>query len=517
MALCCLSDSYWLHAHAYSVSSSRMLLLPFLGLVASMTLWGSFFPVSFTDIRPHGPFMGRVTGAIKASFLLTGSYELIVTAGSKAVGAFQHEKLEPFASSSGAPRFPIETYLDDISFNSDSWAFTPDLDLVTSSNICRPRDMNSSSFPETALATEPVETPHVAISSVETDNTAQSARSSTFLPKLAVGSLVIVLVCWLGLRLMNIAYTQKDSAPSLSRHFVPSPEVANHPGMTPGLTITVNSNNDVVLSLTPEACRSVMAMVESAMGMGQSGVNPIYSMENRLSFTGPVAARDVQLSTPALFTGSTPVYFHPVVDAAINRLVRLQLGALVNWSDRMAVDSDATPVESVNNEPGSTSELPATLATVRTPQRTALVLRRLENVSHFVLLRLAFAIVATLGDRQTVAENTSSSNQEEGPSQRPKRNRMGQRQRRRLFRREMRKQQAELIEHLDEVTDDGSNPPPQTPPGPVPASSAAHVVPSTEVALTVPNRPAMPVHPQGQRNGFRPPHPHPPPPHRQFP
>ncbi|KLJ08295.1 hypothetical protein EMPG_16270 [Blastomyces silverae] len=493
-----------------------MLLLPFLGLVASLTLWGTFFPVPFTDIRPHASFMGRVTGAIKASFLLTGTYELILTAGSKATGAFQHQRHESFASSSGLSGFPIDTYLDDMSCNSSSWAFTPDLDTVTLSNPCLSGDIYSSSSSEIALATEPMETPHIATSGVDTDNTVQSAQSSTFLLELAIGSLVTVLVCWLSLRLMNIAYTLKDLALSLGRLFVPSPEVANHLVMTSGLTITVNSSNDVVLLPTPEACGSAMAMAESAMGMGQSGANPIYSMENGYFFTGSVAACDVQLSTPALVTGSQLVDFHPVVDAAINRLARLQIGAPINWSDCMAADSDATPVEKVNNEPGSTSESSATFAPVRMPQLTALVLRRLENISHFVLLRLVFVIVAAVGDGQMVAENISSPDKEEGPSQRPKRNRMGQRQRRRIYQREMRKQQAELIERLDEGTDGGSNPPPQTPPGPVPASSAGHVVPST-VAPMVPSRPAMPVNPQGQGNGFRPPHPHPPPHHWQFP
>ncbi|KAL2367369.1 hypothetical protein BDBG_04939 [Blastomyces gilchristii SLH14081] len=486
-----------------------MLLFPFLGLVVSLTLWGTFYPVPFTDVRPHGPFMGRITGAIKASFLLTGTYEFILTAGSKATGALQHES---FSSSSGAPGFPIDTYLDDMSCNSSSWAFT----TATLSNPCLSRDMYSSNSSEIALVTEPLETPHVATSGIEKAHTTQSAQSSTFLLELALGSLVTVLVCWLSLRLMNNAYTLKDLALSLGRLFVPSPEVANHLVMTSGLTVTVNSSNDVVLLPTPEACGSVMAMAESALGMGQSGVNPIYSMENRSFFTGSVATCDAWLSTPALVTGSQLVDFHPVVDAVINRLERLQVGAPVNWSDCMAADSDATPVGKVNNEPGSTSESSVTFAPVRMPQLTALVLRRFENISHFVLLRLVFVIVAAVGDGQTVAENTSSPDKEEGPPQRPKKNRMGQRQRRRIYQREMRKQQAELIERLDAGTDDGSNPSPQTPPGPVPASSAGHVVPST-VAPMVPSRPAMPVNPQGQGNGFRPPHPHPPPPHWQFP
>ncbi|OJD23844.1 hypothetical protein ACJ73_04803 [Blastomyces percursus] len=493
-----------------------MLLLPLLGLVASLSLWGTFYPVPFTDIRPHGSFMDRITGAIKASCLLTGSYEFILTAGSKATGSFHHKKHESFTSSSRPPGFPIDTYLDDMSCNSSSWAFTPDLGMATLSNPCLSRDMYSSNFSEVALVAEPLETPpHVATSGVETDNPTQSALSSAFLLKLALGPLVAVLVCWLSLRLMNNAYTLKNLALSLGRLFVPSPEVANHLVMTSGLTVTVNSNNDVVVLSTPEVCGTVMAMAESSLGMGQSGVNPVYSMEHRSVFTGSVAACDVQLSIHAMVTGSQLVDFHPVVDAAINRLARLQVVAPVNWSDCMATDSVTTPVEKVANEPGSTSESSGTFAPVRMPQLTALVPRRLENISHFVLLRLVFVIVAAVGDGQTAAENTSSPDKEEGPSQRPKKNRMGQRQRRRIYQREMRKQQAELIELLDAGTDGGSNPPPQTPPGPVPASSAGHVVPSI-VAPMVPSRPAMPVSPQSQGNGSRPPYPHPPSPNGQF-
>ncbi|PGH32534.1 hypothetical protein GX50_04639 [[Emmonsia] crescens] len=499
-----------------------MLLFPFLGLIASLTLWGTFFPVPFTDIHPHGSFVGRVTGAIRASFLLTGTYEFVLTAGSKAAGAFQHERLESFAGFSGLPGLPSKTHHRDMYCNSSCWVFAPDIGTVESPDACFSRDMYSGSSSEINLATKPLEGYHVAPSSVETHNLAQSAWSSISLLELAVGSLAIATVCWLSFRLINHASTRKDRALSLGRLFVPSPEVANHLVMTSSLTATVNLSNAVVLVATSAACDSVMAMIESSIGMGQSGVNLMYSRENGSLFTGSVAVCDVPLSAPVLVLGSPlvespTVDFHPVVDVAINRLVRQQIGMLVNWSDCMATDSDVTPVERVNKEPGSTSELPASVPALRVPQLTALVLRRLENISHFVLLRLVLVILAAAGDGQTVAENRSSPNKEEGPSERPKRNRMGQRQRRRISRRDMREQQTELIQRLEGENDGGSSPPPQTPPpAPVPASPAGQVVPST-VAPMVPIRSAMPTNLQGQGNGFHPPQPYPPPPAPQFP
>ncbi|KKZ66268.1 hypothetical protein EMCG_08039 [[Emmonsia] crescens] len=498
-----------------------MLLFPFLGLIASLTLWGTFFPVPFTDIHPHGSFVGRVTGAIRTSFLLTGTYEFVLTAGSKAAGAFQHERPESFAGFSGLPKLPSNTYLDNMYCNSSFWVFTPDIGTVGSPDACFSRDMYSGSSSEIDLATDPLERYRVAPSSVETHNRAQSALSSLFLLELAVGSLAIATLCWLGFRLINHASTRKDLALSLGRLFVPSPEVANHLVMTSGLTATVSSSNAVALVATSAACDSVMAMIQSSIGMGQSGVNPTYSRENWSLFTGSVAVCDVPLSNPVLVLGSPlvespTVDFHPLVDVTINRLVRQQIGMLVNWSDCMATDSDATPVERVNKEPGSTSELPASVPALRVPQLTALVLRRLENISHFVLLRLMLVILAAAGDGQTVAESRSSPNKE-GPSERPKRNRMGQRQRRRIVRRDMREQQTELIQRLEGENGSGSNPPPQTPPpAPVPASPAGQVVPST-VAPMVPIWSAMPTNLQGQGNGFHPPQPYPPPRAPQFP
>ncbi|EEH07134.1 hypothetical protein HCBG_04013 [Histoplasma capsulatum G186AR] len=495
-----------------------MLLLSFLGLVASLTLWGTFFPVPYTDIRPHGSFVERVTGAIRASFFLTGTYEFVLTANSKAAGAFQHERPGSFAGFSGLPRLPSDAYLDGMYCNSSSWVFIPSGGTVASPNTCFSRDMYSGSSSEIGLAVEAVEPSRVAIGGVEMDDAAQSAKSSSFLLELAVGSLAIIFVCWLSLKLISIAYTREDLALSFGRLFVPSPEVAKHFVMTSGLTVTINMSNDVALVPISDAYEVVTAMIESSMGMGQSGVNPIYYRENGPVFTDSVAVCDVPLSSLALVTGSQLVEysFHPVVDVIINRLARQQIGTPVNWSNCIAADSDAIPVERVNNEPGSTSLLPASVASVRMPQLTALVLRRLENISHFVLLRLVFVIVANAGDGQTAAENRSSTDKEEGPSERPKRNRMGQRQRRRLYQREMRKQQAELIDRLEMESDGGSNPPPQAPPAPLPASPVGHAASST-VAPMAPIRPAMPVNLQGQGNGFRPPHPHPPPPFRQFP
>ncbi|EDN10371.1 predicted protein [Histoplasma mississippiense (nom. inval.)] len=464
-----------------------MLLRSFLGLVASLTLWGTFFPVPYTDIRPHGSFVERVTGAIRASFFLTGAYEFVLIANSKAAGAFQHERPGSFAGFSGLPRLPSNAYLDGMYCNSSSWVFIPSVGTVASPNTCFSRDMYSGSSSEIGLAVEPVEPSRVAIGGVEMDDAAQSAKSSSFL--------------------LDIAYTREDQVLSFGRLFVPSPEVAKHFVMTSGLTVTTNMSNDVALMPISDAYEVVTAMIESSIGMGQSGVNPIYCRENGPVFTDSVAVCDVPLSSPALVTGSQLVEysFHPGVGVVISRLARQQIGTPVNWSNCIAADSDAIPVKRVNNERGSISLLPASVASVRMPQLTALVLRRLENISHFVLLRLVFVIVANAGDGQTAAENRSSTDKEEGPSERPKRNRMGQRQRRRLHQREMRKQQAELIDRLEMESDGGSNPPPQAPPAPIPASPVGHAASST-VAPMAPIRPAMPVNQQGQGNGFRPPH-----------
>ncbi|QSS64469.1 hypothetical protein I7I51_01537 [Histoplasma capsulatum] len=464
-----------------------MLLRSFLGLVASLTLWGTFFPVPYTDIRPHGSFVERVTGAIRASFFLTGAYEFVLIANSKAAGAFQHERPGSFAGFSGLPRLPSNAYLDGMYCNSSSWVFIPSVGTVASPNTCFSRDMYSGSSSEIGLAVEPVEPSRVAIGGVEMDDAAQSAKSSSFL--------------------LDIAYTREDLVLSFGRLFVPSPEVAKHFVMTSGLTVTTNMSNDVALMPISDAYEVVTAMIESSIGMGQSGVNPIYCRENGPVFTDSVAVCDVPLSSPALVTGSQLVEysFHPGVGVVISRLARQQIGTPVNWSNCIAADSDAIPVKRVNNERGSISLLPASVASVRMPQLTALVLRRLENISHFVLLRLVFVIVANAGDGQTAAENRSSTDKEEGPSERPKRNRMGQRQRRRLHQREMRKQQAELIDRLEMESDGGSNPPPQAPPAPIPASPVGHAASST-VAPMAPIRPAMPVNLQGQGNGFRPPH-----------
>ncbi|PGH17284.1 hypothetical protein AJ79_01167 [Helicocarpus griseus UAMH5409] len=247
--------------------------------------------------------------------------------------------------------------------------------------------------------------------------------------------------------------------------------MANRLPATAGLSATVEADNVVVVEAAPSTYETVMAMIESSSDMGESGVAPIYiSKESASPFTGSVAVCDVPTSSQALIVHprleETPlVEFHPVVDAAINRLVRPRFQVPANGPDSCrAQDSDATPAERVDNsnEPGSTSTSADAVPAPRLPQSSALVLRQLENISHFVLLRLVMAFLAAADDVQAgAAENADSSDDEREHLQRSRRNRRGQKTRRRQLRREARERQDELLQRLEgENGGHAQNPPP---------------------------------------------------------
>ncbi|KAK2806766.1 hypothetical protein FQN50_005628 [Emmonsiellopsis sp. PD_5] len=468
-----------------------MLLFPLLGLIASLTLWGTFFPVPLTDIHRHESFMGRIKGAVRASLLITGTYE-IALAASKVARPFQQDSFESFAGVSLLTELPSDAHLD--VYCNSSWVFTPDFGTEISPPVAYfSRDMYAGSFLDFG---SPV---------VE-----QSPPSSVRLSELAVfGILAFVSVCWLGLRLFN-AYTPEDSTLDSGRLRAPAPKVAHHL-MTSDLVLSYESSDVVVPVAASLAPLSESVMLASFTGLGNSGVNPFY-FEDRTAFAVFGLRYCVPMSIPVLSMSSqlveSPVAscgltFHPVVDSINNGLVRRRLQSSSSTSDRIATNFEVSPVDKSAFSSGSDPEL-----IVRLPQSKALVPRRLENISQFVFLQLVFVLLAAVGDGQKAAVVAQVSRNEEPPKH-PKKQRMGQRQRRRVYRSELREKQAELVQRLEAGSERslGVNPaaqfaPPLAPPQ---ASTVNRIVPSTAAPMVPPMRPAMPPNPQGQGFGFPPP------------
>ncbi|OJD10536.1 hypothetical protein AJ78_08483 [Emergomyces pasteurianus Ep9510] len=259
----------------------------------------------------------------------------------------------------GLPGFPSNTCVDHLQCNN-----ALQLKITALPDAYFSRHMYSSSSSEISLAFEPGESFREDSSNMDMGKyrISRPAQSAILLPGLAVRSLAIVVACWLSLKLINNAYTLVDFVRSLSRPFMPSPEVANHLVEANSLTTTVNSDNAVALVAALKSCECVIG------SMAEPAASPIY--------TDSTVMCDAQPSTPAMVTvlqleeNPHTVEFHPVVGVAIN--------------------SNATSVERVNNEPSLTFELPGSAPAVRTPQLMALVLLSLVDGSAPQISRTQF-------------------------------------------------------------------------------------------------------------------------------
>ncbi|PGH04202.1 hypothetical protein AJ80_08547 [Polytolypa hystricis UAMH7299] len=463
------------------------MILPFFGLVAVLTLWGTFVPVPFTNMNPEQSFVRRLIGATKTTYMLTSSFELVIAAKSKILGGSWHEGPEVYE---GVTDLVV------------TW--NGSLEIVP---VHIPAAESTTEFPY-----------DVVVGIMGSDFNGSSVGTSCGHVTSVVGALTFVLCLWLGLVPLT-AYTRKMLSNCAHRLFAPHTEMANH--LLADLTVTVESGL-VVVQATSSPYDTVMALVVASSGLEGKGASSNYNSSEDDASSGQLV---LYVDPKSILERCLPkqvkncrvsgeVTFHPVLDMAIAFLGKLQIGLVACLPDCSTMCLDVTPVEAVclmDSTPLDSGD--PVFDSVYTRQSQALVLRRLENISQFVIFQLAMGFLESLRNVQTIAVQDGPG--EEVTMKPKKKNRAGQKARRRLYRRDLREKQTELIMEI-ECQSTGLVPVTQpAPQAPAPASSVEHRMPSTFVPMA-PSRQTAPVRPQGPGYGYSHPSHLPPPPPLQY-
>ncbi|KAK2767423.1 hypothetical protein FQN54_003579 [Arachnomyces sp. PD_36] len=437
-----------------------MLMLPFIGLIVSLTLWGTFVPVPFTNINPHESFVGRLGGAFKAAYVTTGAYELVHTVSNTASG-YGHVVVDDF---------PVLNDTSPVFAPTSTWEGARFVRELRTVDAKRPSRTTSGGVGSDSSA--PVE----------------SARGFV---AFVIGALVFVLFHRLGL-VSYSAYTLGELVEELGSKLFGPGQVVYH--------LEFVDPTDV-LSLD-----AIVEMVEKSRAPVEGGIASFYPSCDASMFTHSLAYRPPPQPCQALVLFQRPVVspvvqedfltFHHVADEAISSLVRLRGDEDVkDLGFCTAVDDDPKEdtIPDVTDSSPTTTTTPASadvldFGTARLPQTKALVLFRLENLSHFVVYQLVCALLASWESHTTAVTDPTpvdddtldqqvpeacevGSETEEAPTKK-KKTRSGQKTRRRKARAELREQQAALVAKLEAESGVGATPP-SPPPSPAPVPPAA--------------------------------------------
>lgn len=442
--LCLVSNSHLFCVDFSPLSHRTLTMLPFLGIVLILTLWGSFFPVPFTGVHPEESLVERITGAIKATFVVTGAYELSVIGSRRAFG--------------------------------DTWYQDPEASPEVITELVVPLPTFSGSQPVENLATEFVEPSHVVFDSMGANFTEPPVLPSRGGAAIAALVVAFILGCWLVFG-PSIAYKLEDLSQCVRGPSEPTPKVDNH--LTTGVTATLNETS-VVVESTSVTYDSVVGITESSKGLGVSGVSPIHSNQGSVSSTDSVPVCVAQCSEE-----------QEAVSASTERVC-------------MASNSDVTPAGE-DSPTLSESESPQVLVPepVRPSQSSALVLYRPENISPCSEPQPVLEHTEEQDDGQAQESDRVEPEQEKAPK-RQRKNRPGQKRRQRVQRSELRSKQAELIRQVEEHTS-GPGPAAQPTPPPAPAPPAGQFMPTPGAPMAAVGR-AGPVPPHAPgRPPFQPP------------
>lgn len=447
-------------------------MLPFIGLIVSLTLWGTFLPVPFTDVNPNESFVGRLGGAIKTAYLATGAYELAQTVpitapgyGHGVVGGF------PVINDAGSVFVPTPT-----------WAGTQFVYVLG---------------PVESM--EPTRTTPGGEGSDSSDSSGASARG---IAGCLVGVLVLALFQRVGL-VSYSAHTLNELAEELGGKLFGPAKVDYY----------LEADDPIEVSLD-----SIVAMVDQSRAPVEGGIASSYLSYDASMFTLFLAYRHcpqpchgldlVLFQRPVVrpVARKDVMTFHHVADEALSNLVRLR-------GDEEAKDLGLCTTAGPDTYPDvaflSLADLAPASADVsgfdyaRLRRRKALVPFRMENISRFVVLwvvcfllanreRFATAVkVKTPVDKpldKQVAKASEVDSKTEERSKDRRAQRPSQKQRRRRARNKKKGEQAVLVANLEAESCSGPSPPSPPPtPAPAPATSTPSPKPALDpVAEAVP-------------------------------
>jgi hypothetical protein len=320
-------------------------MIPFIGLIVSLTLWGSFAPVPFTNINPHESFVGRLSGAFKAAYVATGTYELVQTV-SISTSNYGRDVVAPAVNDSNPIILPTPTRA--------STQFVYDL--------------------RTVELKEPSRTTSDGVGS-DSKNTSVTFAQGMIM--FVVGSLLLGLLQRLGL----VSYTVQTLDELLDK----LGNKLSAPPKKPIYYLEVVDPNEVTLD-------SIVAMVEQSRAPVMSGIASFYPSCDSSMFAYSLAYRPPPQPCQALVLFQHPVVrptvsenvmtFHHAADEAISSLIRLR-------GDEDVKDLDfSTPTEDADSSPADNDNASAAIAVSGSdcsPQSKALVLFRLESLSHLMI------------------------------------------------------------------------------------------------------------------------------------
>jgi hypothetical protein len=334
-----------------------MLVLPFIGLFLSLTLWGTLFPVPRASGPPES-FMERLSGAMKVTALVKGAHGL----------------MEMFSMYRTLPRHkdPVR-YVQDVAFWADvaELAYLPNrtetglsevIPLWVETIVEEPVvDNGSSMFPSLGHV--------VAIERAGFDPIVSVSPASSRAVVWAVAWIVLAVLFSLWLALVPTdAYTLENALEALDRFFEPSPKAACRLGADCG----------------PSVYDEVVALV------GESGC--LFYLDSLLSPSTDSSGSELPLEEEV-----GDVWIHREVETAITRLERQRAIGVTSEletciTQRWTVRPDGAVEPSMKPVPAESS-VTAQFSCHLHWSHGALVPRRPENLAHELLLCLLWTLI----------------------------------------------------------------------------------------------------------------------------